>query len=48
MYLRTGLNPRGFRASIGIKGHGVNMEAFDRLMKKRGYSMVGANYRLEN
>ena len=32
---------------IGIST-GVNMEAFDRLMKKRGYSMVGANYRLEN
>jgi GNAT superfamily N-acetyltransferase len=32
---------------IGIST-GVNMEAFDRLMKKRGYSMVGTNYRLEN
>lgn len=32
---------------IGIST-GVNMEAFDRLMKKRGYSMVGANYRLES
>ena len=32
---------------IGIST-GVNMDSFDRLMKKRGYSMVGTNYRLEN